>query len=116
MSGCARSTRTNAFSRLPVDELLRARTSEDRHAFNEHIEAVQLRAHHWNTLGPALIIDAASPTTAASTFGCGSSRSAWRHTSALVDPEWVADLPADDPLPRGALPRLWERFAATDGA
>jgi DNA-binding transcriptional ArsR family regulator len=80
-------------------ELLTERTSAERRAFNVHLEALQLGAHHWNTLGPALII------------GCGESddgyldfrlwlislgKEAYERT--LVDPEWLAELEVDDPL------------------
>lgn len=82
-----------------LQQVLRERTKDERRAFNEHLEALQLRAHHWNTLGPALII------------GCGQSDDGYldfrlwlislgqqAYEQTLVEPEWLADLPVEDPL------------------
>jgi hypothetical protein len=91
-----------------LQELLAARTSAERVAFNVHVEALQLRAHHWNTLGPAMII------------GCGESddgylyfrlwlislgREAYERT--LVEPDWLADLEVDDPFEEWHFGDLW---------
>jgi hypothetical protein len=82
-----------------LEAILVERSIEERRSFNEHVEALQLRAHHWNTLGPALII------------GCGESDDGYLdfrlwlislgkegYERTLVEPEWLADLPVEDPL------------------
>jgi hypothetical protein len=100
-----------------LEDLLGARTCEERREFNAHVEALQLRAHHWNTLGPALII------------GCGNSddgyldfrlwlislgREAYERT--LVEPEWLADLSVDDPLEEWNFEGLYRVASAANEA